>query len=325
MKAETSGPLKESKLTPRITDTAKALYVIYLGISIACAVGYHLAGMDWKDAIMHMMTTVSLSGTSAHDESFAYWDSAAIDWVAIFFMFISGFNFSLHFMAFKHRNLMVYLKDAEGQGWTLLLVFISALAIYVLWSHGIYNDFWTTVRYGVFTVVSLASTTGFSDTDFTLWPLGIPVIMLLAANIACSAGTPGGGIKMMRILIMLRHLGREMTLLLFPSAVSAVKINNTHISTPVCFSVFSFIVIWVITMLFGSLVLMLSGMPLLESFSGTVSMMTNLGMSLGKLGPSGNYAWLSQFQLLVCCFLMIAGRLEIFTLFVLFTRSFWRA
>lgn len=324
MKAEVSGPMKESKLTPRIADTAKALYAIYLWISIACTLGYRWAGMSWADAIMHMMTTVSLSGISAHDSSYMYWNSPAVDWVAAFFMWICGFNFALHYLAWKRRTLKQYFVSAEALGWTTILASVTALAVWVLLSTGVYDDFWTALRYATFSVVSVASTTGYADTDFSLWPLGLPVIMLMAACCACSAGSPGGGLKMIRIVIMLKQLRRDMKQLLYPNAVVAVKVDEDHISTKVCLSAFSFIMIWILTLIFGTIVLMLSGMPAFESFAGTISNITNLGMSLGKLGPSGNYSWLSDFQLYVCSFLMLAGRLELYTLFVLFTGMFWR-
>ncbi len=325
MKAETSGPLKENKLTPRIADTAKALYIIYLGLSVLCTIAYHLAGMSWRDAIMHMMTTVSLSGISAHDESFAFWDSAAIDWVAIAFMWFSGFNYSLHFIAWKKHNPSIYFGDTEARAWSIVLIVAILVTLWVLISHGTYPDVETALRYVLFTVVSVASSTGYADTDFSVWPLGLPFMILAMACFAACAGSPGGGMKMLRILIMLRHLRRELVSLLFPNAVVSVKINNVNISNKVCFAVFSFILIWILTYLGGAVIFMLSGMPVLESFAGSLSMLSNVGMSLGQLGPNGNYAWLNDFQLMVCCFLMLAGRLEIFTLFVLFTRTFWRA
>ncbi|MBS6615698.1 MAG: TrkH family potassium uptake protein, partial [Sutterella wadsworthensis] len=181
IKAETTGPLKEHRLTPRIADTAKALYIIYLGVSVACAISYHLAGMEWEDAIMHMMTTVSLSGIATHDASFAYFNSPAVDAVAIVFMLISGFNFSLHFMAWRRRNFLIYLQDAEAKAWIATAALMSALTIIVLADAHVYETSAETVRHALFSVVSVITTTGYATVDYASWPLGLPVLLLVAA------------------------------------------------------------------------------------------------------------------------------------------------
>ena len=206
IKAETTGPLKEHRLTPRIADTAKALYIIYLGVSVACAISYHLAGMEWEDAIMHMMTTVSLSGIGTHDASFAYFNSPAVDAVAIVFMLISGFNFSLHFMVWRRRNFLIYLQDAEAKAWIATAALMSALTIIVLADAHVYETSAETVRHALFSVVSVITTTGYATVDYASWPLGLPVLLLVAAAFSTCAGSTGGGIKTTTFFVLMQQV-----------------------------------------------------------------------------------------------------------------------
>ncbi len=324
IKAETTGPLKEHRLTPRIADTAKALYIIYLSVSIACAISYHLAGMSWDDAIMHMMTTVSLSGIAAHDASYGYWNSPTVDMVAVIFMIISGFNFSLHFVAWKKRNLLAYFQDDEARGWILSFILISALTIIILSDTNTYSSQEDTIRYALFTVVSVITTTGYATADYSTWPLGLPVFLMLAASVATCAGSTGGGMKMVRLLIILGLIKREMTKLLYPKAVLPLTLNKSSIDNKISFAVLVYVVVWILSFILGAIFLLLSGLPTTEAISAAWAMLSNLGPGLGSVGPSGNYSALSDAQLWACSFLMLIGRLEIFTIFALFTRNFWR-
>lgn len=324
IKAETSGPMKEQKLTPRIADTAKALYLIYFGISFACAVAYHLAGMEWKDAIMHMMTTVSLSGISAHDSSYAFFHSALIDYVAVFFMAICGFNFSLHFLAWNKRNIFFYFKDPEAVSWLGTLLLLCAVTFLVISLKGTYAHWEDNLRYALFTVVSVASTTGFADTNYANWPQGLPILLMIAAAFATCAGSTGGGIKQIRLLILSRQLKRELTLLLYPKAAVPLRIGQVVIDNKISFAVLVYVMVWIATYITGIVLLLLSGMATTEALSAPFAMLTNLGPGLGHVGPVGTYAHLSTLQLWICSFLMLIGRLEIFTVFVLFTKNFWK-
>lgn len=324
IKAETTGPLKEHRLTPRIADTAKALYIIYLGISVACAVSYHLAGMSWDDAVMHMMTTVSLSGIAAHDSSYAFFNSATVDGVAIIFMIISGFNFSLHFMVWKKKNPLAYFQDAEARSWLLTFVLLSALTIIILSDTNTYQSTEDTIRFALFSVVSAITTTGYATADYSTWPLGLPIFLMLGAAFATCAGSTGGGIKMIRLLIVLGMVRREMTKLLYPKAVVPLTLNKSTIDNKVSVAVLVYLVVWLLSFLSGAFLLLLSGLPITEAISAAWAMLTNLGPGLGTVGPSGNYSNLSDVQLWVCSFLMLIGRLEIFTVFAIFTKNFWR-
>ncbi len=324
IKAETSGPLKEQKLTPRIADTAKALWLIYFGISLACAVAYHMGGMEWSDAIMHMMTTVSLSGISAHDSSYAFFNSARIDYIACFFMAICGFNFSLHFLVWNRRNIFLYFKSPEAVSWMITMIILVLITFWVLFSQGIYNSWEDNLRYAMFSAISVASTTGFSTVDYSSWPAGLPIIILIAACFATCAGSTGGGIKQLRLLILLKTLKRELLLLLYPKAAAPLRVGDTIIDNKISFAVLVYVMVWLITIVIGMVLLLLSGLDLTEALSAPIAMFTNLGPGLGNVGPSGNFSYLNDAQLWVCTFLMLLGRLEIFTVFVLFTRNFWK-
>ncbi len=324
LKAETSGPLKEQKLTPRIADTAKALYAIYFSISLCCAIAYHMAGMEWTDAIMHMMTTVSLSGISAHDSSYAFFNSARIDYVAAFFMLLCGFNFSLHFLAWHRHNLFVYLHNPEAIAWFRTCLVLVCLTFFILYAQNYYDSWESNLRYAIFSVISVASTTGFSNTDYSTWPQGLPIILMLAACFATCAGSTGGGIKHIRLLILARQLKREMMLLLYPKAAVPLRVGDTLIDNKISFAVLVYLMIWLMTYLVGVIILFLSGLDTAEALSAPLAMISNLGPALGNVGPVGNYSYLNDSQLWVCTFLMLIGRLELYTVFVLFTKNFWK-
>lgn len=323
-KAETTGPLKETRLTPRIADTAKALYLIYLAVSIACAVSYHLAGMTWADAIMHMMTTVSLSGIAAHDASYNFWNSPAVDAVAVTFMIISGFSFSLHFAAWHKRDITAYFRDVEAKGWIGSVLILSTTTVAVLAYNGIYDNWGDTIRFAIFSVVSVATTTGYSTADYSMWPLGLPIFMVMSSAYATCAGSTGGGVKMIRLIIVYRLLKREITSLLYPKAVVPVTVNKTVIGNKVAFAVLVYMMVWIMTYILGASALLLLDLPIVEALSGAWAMLANLGPGLGAVGPSGNYSTLTDPQLWCCSFLMLTGRLELFTVFALFSRIFWR-
>ena len=324
IKAEVSGPLKESKLTPRIADTAKALYLIYLGISILCVIAYHLAGMSWDDAILHMMTTVSLSGISAHDASYAYFNSATIDIVATIFMIICGINFSLHFVALRYRNPLQYFKDREAIGWFFILFLLTAYSTTVLLWTETYQDFLTALRHAAFAVTSVASTTGYTNENWELWPMGIPILLILSSAVATCGGSTGGGLKMIRLQILLHLIQRELKQLLYPKAIIPLKINDKAIDHNLLLAILGYSLVWGLSTFVISMILIISGLPIKEGLSAAIACMANLGPGLGQIGPVSNYAGLNDFQLFICSIAMLIGRLEIFTVFVLFSKTYWR-
>lgn len=324
IKAETSGPLKETRLTPRIADTAQALYLIYLGLSVLLAVAYHLAGMSWDDAIMHMMTTVSLSGISAHDASFAYFNNPTINMVAVIFMVICGFNFSLHFAVWHKRNLRLYFRDHEAMCWIFALAMLTAICSVTLLQENIYTDPLSAIHVALFSVVSAASTTGFSTADWSAWPSALPILVMLSAAFFSCAGSTGGGVKMIRLIIAAKVAKREFLRLLHPNAVLPLTIGNSKIDDKIAFAVVVFLVVWVFSTFGLTIALLLAGLPMQSAVSAAFACLANLGPGLGAIGPAGNYATLTDIQLAICTFAMLIGRLEIFTVFAIFTRAFWR-
>ena len=324
MKAETSGPMKETRLTPRVAETARALYIIYLGISAICVIAYHLAGMNWRDAVMHMMTTVSLSGIATHDASFAFFKSAEVETVAIFFMLICSLNFALHFVAWRRKSLLAYWRSTEARCCLAAFLMLAAGTAFALYYTGAYPEPLEAFRTAFFAVASTASTTGYASADWSNWPYGIPFILLLSSAVVSCAGSTGGGLKMLRVAIIFSQLRHEFTRLLYPNAVTPVTIDAAEIPNKIVFSVLSYAFIWLLSALTGVLLLLGSGMSPLESFSAAVASITNLGPGLGSVGPAGNYQALSDLQLNILSSLMLIGRLELFTVFVLFSRAFWK-
>lgn len=323
-RAETPGPMKDEKLTPRITETAKGLWVVYGMISIACVLAYRLAGMNWFDAVMHMFSTMGLGGFSSHDASFAFWNSPAIEAVAIVFMLIASVNFGTHFLAFQARSSAPYRHDPEA-GWCVLIMLASCIGIAAyLRAMGTYADFWTALRYAAFNVVSIASTTGYASTDFNLWPIFAPMWMLFLCSFVSCSGSTGGGIKIIRARLLYIQVYREFVKLLHPSAVMPAKLGGHVIENKVIFAVLAFMFIYICCIVTMTLVLMVSGLDVVTAFSAVVACINNTGPGLNHVGPSTTYAVLSDFQTWVCTFAMLLGRLELFTLLIVFTPVFWR-
>ena len=323
-KAETPGPMKDQKLTPRIAETAKGLWLVYVLLSIVCLFAYHIAGMSWLEAWIHTFTTMGLGGFSNHDASFAHWNSPAIEAVAIVFMLIASVNFSTHFLAFRGHSLKYYLRDSEMR-LCLLLIIGSCFAIagYLL-VKGIYPDYWTALRFASFNVVSVASTTGYSNTDYNLWPVFAPMWMLFLGSFATCSGSTGGGIKMIRAQLLYVQIYREFIKLLHPSAVSPVKLDGQVIENKVIFAVLAFLFIYVASLVSITLALLASGLDAITAFSAAAASLNNLGPGLNQVGPATTYAALTDFQTWVCTFAMLLGRLELFTLLIVFTPAFWR-
>ncbi|HTN49488.1 MAG TPA: potassium transporter TrkG [Burkholderiaceae bacterium] len=323
-KAETAGPFKETKLTPRIADTAKALYSIYFGISLLCFLAYRWAGMSGSDAFMHMCSTMGLGGFSSHDASFGYFNSPLIDYTAVVFMTLAGFNFSLHFVAWRKRSVLAYWADPEARAYVLTLV-IACLAVAVfLYHREVYDDWWAALRYATFNVVSIATTTGYANTDYNQWPIVVPVLMLFLSGFTTCAGSTGGGIKMIRGLILLKQARREMTRILHPRAVSPVIVGDQVIENKVIFAVLAFMLIYGASIVWLTFLLLLSGLDVISAFTAIVACINNTGPGLNQVGPAANYGNLTDFETWVCTFAMLIGRLELFSVLVLFTPEFWR-
>ena len=323
-KAETPGPMKDAQLTPRITETAKGLWVVYAAISLLCLIAFRLAGMNWFDAFMHMFSTMGLGGFSSHDASFGFWNSPAIEAVTIAFMLVAGINFGTHFVAFQRRTLRPYRRDPEA-AFFLLVTIASCVGIAAyLFAMKTYPTFWEALRFASFNVVSIATTTGFTNTDYNLWPMFAPLWMLFLCCFASCSGSTGGGIKMIRAQLLYIQVNREYIKLLHPQAVSPAKLGGQVIENKVLFAVLAFMFVYVCCIVAMTLIMVASGLDLITAFSAVVVCINNTGPGLNKVGPATTFAVLNDFQTWVCTFAMLLGRLELFTLLIIFTPAFWR-
>lgn len=323
-KAETPGPMKDAKLTPRITETARGLWQVYFLLTGACILAYWLAGMSWVDAIVHAFSTLSLGGFSSHDASYGFFNSPAIEAITIVFMLAAGINFGSHFLALRKRSLVPYGYDPEA-GWFLLVTLGSCLALALfLLMRGTYADFWTALRYASFNVVSIATTTGYANADYNGWPAFAPLWMLFLASFASCAGSTGGGIKMIRALVLYKQVFREMTKIMHPQAVSPVKVGGIPVENKVIYAVLAFSFVWMASVVAMTLMLTFSGLEVLTAFTAVIACITNTGPGLNEVGPATTYASLGDFQIWVLSFATVLGRLELFTLLVVFTPGFWR-
>jgi len=321
-KAEAPGPVKDNKLTPRIAETAKALWYIYLGLTVACAIAYWLAGMNLFDAVAHSFSTVAIGGFSTHDASIGYFDSQAIEIVAIVFMFLGAINFALHFSVVRSKSLMPYFRDSEFLLYASLLIIISALSVYALYSQSIYHDLPDAIREAVFQTISIATTSGFVTSDYASWPVFIPVLLLFASFVGGCAGSTGGGMKVIRVLLLIKQGQREIMRLIHPNAQVTVKVGKQPVKNSIIDAVWGFFAAYVALFALIMLVLMFNGLDQITAFSAVAATINNLGPGLGEV--SANYASLSDFNKLLLCFSMFLGRLEIFTLLVLLMPAFWR-
>ena len=323
-KAATPGPMKDARLTPRIAETAKGLYGVYLALSLACFLALRWAGMSWLDAFCHMCSILGLGGFSTHDANFAYFDSLTIEIVASFFMVVAALNFATHFRAWQDKRLGAHLRSPESR-WTVAVIALAVAAVTVaLTAHHTYPDWTSALRAALFNTVSLATTAGFSSADYNAWPAFAPLLMLLLSCFAASAGTAGGGVKMIRALLLTKQAGRELTRILHPRVVNPVLLAGVHVENKVIFSVLAFMLAYGIIFIGLTLLMLASGLDLVTAFSAVLACLNNLGPGLNRVGPTATYATLSDFQAWVCIAAMLLGRLELFTLLVVFTPGFWR-
>ena len=323
-RAETPGPMKDQALTPRIAQTAKGLWTVYAALTALCALAYWAAGMSALDAVIHAFTTLPLGGYSSHDASFAFFDSAALETVAVLFMLIAGVNFGTHFLAFSGRSLAPYRNDPEVLAFFLILLASCwGIAAYLRLT-GAYPDLLTAARYATFNVVSIATTTGYASTDYNQWPIFAPLWMLTLCAFASCSGSTGGGIKMIRAQLLWLHAARVLQALIHPRAYLVVKLRERRVENQVINGMLAFIVVFGGTTLAATMLLTATGMDFLSASTAAVASITNTGPGLGTVGPAGNYASLTDLQKWVCTAAMLLGRLELFTLLVVFTPAFWR-
>ena len=321
-RAETPGPIKDSKLTPRITETAKALWYIYLSLTVSCALAYWLAGMTFFDAIAHSFSTVSIGGFSTHDLSIGYFDNKVIDAIAVFFMVLSGINFTLHFLAWRNMNLKPYYFDTELKAYLSVLVAICLISCSYLIFQDVYKDPVTAITHGIFQTISIATTTGFTTATYQSWPNFLPVLLLFASFLGACAGSTGGGLKVIRIVLLFKQGMREIKRLVHPNAIIHIKLGDRPVDESIINSVWGFFAFYVAVFAIMMLLLMATGLDQVTAFSAMAACMNNLGPGLGNV--SAHYGDINNVAKWILCFAMLLGRLEIFTLLVLLTPTFWR-
>jgi trk system potassium uptake protein TrkH len=321
-RAETPGPMKDNKLTPRITETAKALWYIYLGLTIACAVGYWLAGMDTFDAIAHSFSTVAIGGFSTHDASMGYFNSTMVEVVAVIFMILAGINFSLHFLSWRTLTIRPYLHDPEVQTYFVVLSVTAAITTLYLYLVGTFDNVGSALHHGIFQAISIGTTSGFTTAEYYAWPGFLPVLLLFSRFIGGCAGSTGGGLKVIRFLLLYRQGVREIKRLIHPNALIPVKIGNKPLPESVINAVWGFFSLYVASFVILMLMVMATGLDQITSFSAVAACMNNLGPGLGDVGA--HYGDINEVAKWILCFAMMLGRLEIFTLLVLFSPDFWR-
>jgi trk system potassium uptake protein TrkH len=322
--AETPGPMKDSKLTPRITETAKNLWLVYAGITAACILALKQAGMNWLDAICHAFATMGLGGFSTHDANVGYFNSPAIEMVLIFFMLLAGMNFATHFLALHTKSLNPYKQDIEAMPYLVLILTSCAGISLYLWLQGTYPDFWTALRHASFNLVSVGTDCGFTSVDFNQWPVFAPLWMLFLSSISTCTGSTGGGIKMMRTLILIKQSQLQMFILTHPTAVNPLKLGNIVVPSDIILSVLGFIFVYFMSIVILTLLLVVSGLDFVSSFSAILACINNAGPGLDKVGPTSNFGGLTDFQTWICTLAMFLGRIEVFTALILFTPAYWR-
>ncbi len=320
-RAETPGPMKDQKLTPRITETAKTLWYIYLGITILCALAYFLAGMNLFDAVGHAFSTIAIGGFSTHDASLGWYNNSLIELIAVIFMVIAGINFASHFLAWKNASLKTYLMDAEVRTFVGLLVGASLITSGMLYLNGTYHSLYESIRHGVFQAVSLTTTTGFTTDAFYLWGGALPLLLILLSSVGGCAGSTSGGFKVIRVILLFKMSMRELYRLIHPHGKYLIKVNGKTINYRVMDSIAAFFVQFLFLLVVFTLILSAVGEDITTAFSASLASLTNLGPALAKAGP--HYADITDGGKWVLSLAMIFGRLELFTIFVLLIPAYW--
>jgi trk system potassium uptake protein TrkH len=323
-RAETPGPMKDTKFTPRISETARGLWGVYVMFSVACMLAYRWAGMDWADAFMHMCTTMGLGGFSSHDASFGHWDSPTIEAVATVFMTLAGVSFMRYFIVLRQRSLRPLTRDREIRTYVTVLAVSIVLVAFLLTANGVVDGFPEALRTSAFHVVSVATTTGYASTDYAQWPVFAPVLLMFLGCFVSCAGSTGGGIKLVRMVLLIKQARRELVRIVHPRVVNPVTLGGAIMPTSVMTAVLGYMLIYGAATMGLTMVLLFTGLDIVTAFSAVVATVNNIGPGLGEVGPASNFGVLNSFQIWVLTFAMLLGRLELLTVLVLFTGHFWR-
>lgn len=322
--AETPGSVKESDLPPRIAQTAKALWSVYAGISVMCILCLKLAGMGWFDAVCHAFAAMSLGGFSTHDANVGFFNSLSIEIALTVFQLLAAINFATHFVAFRRRSLKPYVDDREAVAFLTLMAAGCLLAAYVLYKENTYGDFFTALRHATFNLVTIATDCGFATQDFSQWPMFVPMAMLFLSCLSASSGSTGGGIRMIRTIILLKQARLEFFKFIHPNAVKPLKIGNEQISKEIVMSVTGFIFLYFMCIVILIFALLFTGLDFVTALSAIIACFNNAGPGLNQVGPASNFASLTDVQTVICTVAMVLGRVQIFSIVILFMPEFWR-
>ncbi|WP_395339033.1 TrkH family potassium uptake protein [Ningiella sp. W23] len=322
-RAETPGPVKDSKMTPRIADTAKHLWYIYLTLTTACSLAYWIAGMSLFDAVCHAFSTIAIGGFSTYDASLGYFDSAAVNIVCVIFLWIAALNFSLHYAAVSGRNIKNYFHDPECRTFFTLQFVLITVCFLVLVHYSVYSSAEIALDQALIQAVSISTTAGFATTDFASWPAFLPILLIFSSFIGGCAGSTGGGLKVIRVLLLFLQGKREVDRLIHPKAVYAVKLGERAMPSRIVEAVWGFFAAYAIVFVVIMIGLIGTGLDNITAFSATAATLNNLGPGLGTV--SGTYAEVSDSGKWMLVLAMLFGRLEVFSLLVLFSPTFWRS
>jgi len=323
LKAETTGPMKETKVTTRITGTAKALWLVYVLLTVAGVAAYWLAGMTLLDAVGHSFSSVSTGGYSSHDASIGFFASPAIEWITIVLMTLGGASFALHFLAWRNRRLGDYWRDPEFRAYLVVLGATTLVTASVLFWNEVHHHPFTSLRSAMFHAVSVQTSTGYTTENFALWPGALPVLLMFTTFIGGCAGSTAGGMKVIRWLLVLRQGSREVTRLIHPSAEVAVKLGDKPVGPRVVEAVWGFFAVYLVVFTLLMLALMGTGVEQITAFSAIATCINNVGPGLGEV--ASNFTSISPSGLWISTLAMLLGRLEIFPILVLLSPGFWRS
>jgi trk system potassium uptake protein len=322
-RAETPGPVKDSKMTPRIADTAKHLWYIYLALTVACTLSYWAAGMTFFDAICHAFSTIAIGGFSTHDLSMGYFDSPLINFICVMFLLIAGVNFALHFAVVNSRSLRNYFYDPEFKVFILIQLSITLICFVVLLASATYENGFEALDQALFQAVSISTTAGFATTSFSEWPTLLPLLLIFSSFIGGCAGSTGGGMKVVRVLLLYLQGVRELNKLVHPKAIFSIKLGKKALPNRVVEAIWGFFSAYAAVFVICMLLLLASGLDDITAFTAVAACLNNLGPGLGAV--AANFASINDFSKWVLIIAMLFGRLEIFTLLVLFTPAFWKS
>jgi trk system potassium uptake protein TrkH len=321
-RAESTGPTKDSKLTPRIAETARALWLIYTGLNVLCVLAYWIGGMSLFDAVCQSMTTVATAGFGNYDANLGYWDSPLIEIIATVFMFLGGISFGLHWYAWRRATVSHYQADAELKTFFWICALASVAIAMALWLGGRFDGFFESLRHASFQVVSNITTTGFTTVGFTDWPGFAPLMLVMIGFIGGCAGSTSGGIKVARVQMVVRQGLREIKQLVHPKGQFVVKVGGKRVSESVVISVAGFCTLYIMSYLVMTLLLTALGVDIVTAFSAIAACLNNMGPGLGQVAV--HFRDLEDLSVWICSFAMVLGRLEVFTLLVLLTPQFWQ-